>query len=233
MTYSPTDVSTWSLSAASGRCVALDIGFSVDYSVMVSAGVWPQAGYAIGVVAVKRFALGTPPDTVADAVVEEARRINGKVIFDSSNNIGVGSLLAARLPAPTATYLEAAVINNQHGHSIQPQPLALTGSGVRTACQKWSVSKAQLVEDISVELANGSLKVAKAGDWEVLRDELGQMERTVRASGSAAYSAPSGRHDDAVMALSLAVFHLRRGGKMVTAARRSPRPARYSSSAWT
>ena len=38
------------------------------------------------------------------------------------------------------------------------------------------------------------------------------MERSVRASGSAFYSAPPGKHDDLVMALSLAVFGCRRFG---------------------
>lgn len=40
------------------------------------------------------------------------------------------------------------------------------------------------------------------------------MERTVRQSGSVAYSAPTGKHDDLVVALDLGVFGLRRIGAL-------------------
>ena len=49
------------------------------------------------------------------------------------------------------------------------------------------------------------------------------MERNVRASGSAFYSSPPGKHDDLVMALSLAVFGV---AELRTA--RSPTPHRRS-----
>jgi hypothetical protein len=54
------------------------------------------------------------------------------------------------------------------------------------------------------------LRFAHAGDWEALRDELASMERTVRASGSASYSAPANKHDDLVLALSLSIWGCRR-----------------------
>ena len=57
------------------------------------------------------------------------------------------------------------------------------------------------------------------------------MERTVRASGSASYSAPPGKHDDLVMALSLAVFGCRRFGR--PAHRRRLVQARVSAAGWT
>ena len=58
------------------------------------------------------------------------------------------------------------------------------------------------------------------------------MECSVRASGSAFYSAPPGKHDDLVMALSLAVFGCRRLGRPVTL-RRNTRSKHVSSLAWT
>ena len=35
-----------------------------------------------------------------------------------------------------------------------------------------------------MELDNQSLRIARVGDWEVLRDELATMEQTVRESGT-------------------------------------------------
>ena len=61
-----------------------------------------------------------------------------------------------------------------------------------------------------MELDNRSLRIAKTGDWELLRDELQAMEQTVRESCTVSYAAPEGHHDDLVLALSLCVFGARR-----------------------
>jgi hypothetical protein len=50
------------------------------------------------------------------------------------------------------------------------------------------------------------------------RDELQTMEQEVRTSGSVAYGAPEGRHDDLVTGLALCVFGVRR---LVSPVRRS------------
>jgi hypothetical protein len=60
------------------------------------------------------------------------------------------------------------------------------------------LGKSELIESIAAELGGATLRIARIGDWEALQKELGGMERTVRASGSAAYSAPAGKHDDLV-----------------------------------
>jgi hypothetical protein len=103
--------------------------------------------------------------------------------------------------------------------------------GVRSAVQRWTLSKPELIETIAAEMSGNSLRIARMGDWEVLQAELQAMERTVRASGSASYSAPPGKHDDLVMALSLAVFGCRRFGQ--PALRRRLVKARVSAAGWT
>jgi hypothetical protein len=65
-----------------------------------------------------------------------------------------------------------------------------------------------------------------------LQQELSVVERTVRASGSASYSAPPGKHDDLVITLALCVFGCRRLGRQAARSSRPPRP-RISSAAWT
>jgi hypothetical protein len=103
--------------------------------------------------------------------------------------------------------------------------------GQRPAIRRSSLSKKELVESVSAELDSGTLRIGQAGDWEALRDELMGMERTVRQSGSVAYSAPQGRHDDLALALSLCLFGLRRMGS--PARRRHIQKQRMSALAWT
>ncbi|WP_141740077.1 hypothetical protein [Bosea sp. BIWAKO-01] len=57
--------------------------------------------------------------------------------------------------------------------------------------------------------------------------------QTVRASGTSAYAAPSGQHDDLVTALTLAVFACRSVGGVVRRRQTPHRGARVSSAAWT
>ncbi len=93
--------------------------------------------------------------------------------------------------------------------------------GLRAAIPRWMLSKRELIESVSAEIDAGTLRIGKTGDYEALRDELLAMERTVRASGSVAYSAPFGKHDDMVIALALAAFGLRRIGAPARARRAS------------
>jgi hypothetical protein len=191
-----------------------------DHSAFVLAGVWPQASDAIGVV--------TPFEDVADVVATVARDNRATVVFDSTNNSAFAGVLAARLPQTEVNWLIAAAMS----HAAQPTPMPIAIGGLKSAVRRWTLSKSELVETIAAELGNNSLRIARIGDWEVLQAELSTVERSVRASGSAFYSAPPGKHDDVVMALSLAVFGCRRLGRPVTL-RRNTRSKRVSSLAWT
>jgi hypothetical protein len=231
VSYSPTDPSTWSRYAASSFVVGLDIGMHADHSALVLAGVWPQASDAIGVVDIKQFALGTPFEGVADVVATVARDNRATVVFDSTNNSAFAGVLAARLPQPAVNWLIAAAMTGAPSHAAQPTPMPIAIGGLRSAVRRWTLSKSELVETIAAELGNNSLRIARIGDWEVLQEELSTMERSVRASGSAFYSAPPGKHDDLVMALSLAVFGCRRFGR--PALRRRLVRARVGAAGWT
>ena len=198
---------------------------------MVLAGVWPQAGNAIGVINIRQFPLGAALEDVADEAARLAREHTAGIVFDASNNSAFAGVLAARVPQPAVNWVTAAVITMRPWHAAQPTPLPFAIGGIRSAIRRWTLSKSELIETISAELGNRTLRIAKKGGWEILQDELQAMERTVRASGSATYSAPPGKHDDLVMALSLAVFGCRRLGR--PAHRRHPVPARVSAAGWT
>ena len=231
MSYSPLDPSTWSRQAASSFVVGLDVGMHADHCALVLAGVWLLAPPTIGIVDVKQFPLGTPLEEVADEVAQAVRENRAKAVVDSTNNSAFVGMLAARLPQPAVNHLVAAAITGALTHAAQPTPMLIAIGGVRSAVQRWTLSKSELIETIAAEMSGNSLRIARTGDWEVLQAELQAMERTVRASGSASYSAPPGKHDDLVMALSLAVFGCRRFGR--PALRRHLVKARVSAAGWT
>ena len=125
----------------------------------------------------------------------------------------------------------AAVITGADTHASAPVPMPVSLGQVRAAVPRWSVSKPELIETVAAEIDNGSLRIGRVGDWEKLRGELVSMEREVRRSGSVAYSAPAGKHDDLALALALCVFGSRRFGG--SAQVRRSRPVPFSSRAWT
>jgi hypothetical protein len=229
--YSPTDPSTWDRWGATAFILGVDVGMHSDHSTFVLGGVWPMAGHAIGVIDVKQFPLGTPLEMVADDCVKVARENQAKIVVDASNNSAFFGVLAARLPQPAVNHLVAATIVSMAAHASQPTPMAIAIGGLASAVTRWTLSKSELIETLGAELGAKLIRVARVGDWELLQDELATMERTVRASGSASYSAPSGKHDDLVMALSLAVFGCRRFGQ--PAHRRHFVQARVGAAGWT
>lgn len=229
----PNDPTSWPPSSATTLCLGLDIGMAQDHSALIAAGAWQSgARSVIGAFSVKQFALGTPLDEVADATAEIARYLKCRTVFDASNNSAFASILAARFGANPANALVAGVITNAADHASQPTPMMLSLMGQRSTIPRWTLSKRELIKSVSAEIDSGMLKIGRTGDWEALREELTGMERTVRESGSVAYSAPAGKHDDLVLALALAVFGLRRVGAPARV-RRHKRNAAPSVLAWT
>ena len=74
-------------------------------------------------------------------------------------------------------------------------------------------------------VGSGSGQVA-VGDWEVLTAEMKRYEYAAGPSGQVTYSAPSGYHDDCVMALALAVWGCRAVGMEPGRMVRMPEAAR-------
>jgi hypothetical protein len=171
-------------------------------------------------------------ELVADEAANLAREHTASIVFDASNNSAFGGVLAARVPQPAVNWITAGAIASGASHAAQPTPMPFAIGAIKSAIRRWTLSKSELVETVSAELGNKTLRIARIGDWEILQGELQVMERTVRASGSATYSAPPGKHDDLVMALSLAVFGCRRLARPVQSYRGAERP-RITSAAWT
>ena len=232
VTYSASDPATWSPSAAAGFVVGVDIGLAQDHSALVVGGSWPQVQMAIGIVEIRQFALGTTHQEIADAVALAAHRHRAKLVVDTSNNSAFVSLLAPRFGRQAANVINPTIIVNAAHHAAAPSPMPVSVGTMQIALPRWTLSKRELIETTAMELDNRSQRIAKTGDWELLRDELQAMEQTVRESGTVSYAAPEGHHDDLVVALSLAVFGARR---LVALPRRFAmgRRQNISKAAWT
>jgi hypothetical protein len=233
MSTDTNDPATWPTSSAIALCIGLDVGIAQDHSALVIGGAWQSSGRQIvGIIQTQQFLIGTPLDEVADQATALAKHLRCRIVFDCSNNSAFASLLAARLGSNPANALVAGVITNALGHASQPVAMQLSLAGQLATIPRWTLSKRELVETTSTEIDSGTLRIGQSGDWEALKDELVGMERTVRQSGAVTYSAPAGRHDDLVMALSLCLFGIRRVAALAGRRRHVHRP-RFSAAAWT
>lgn len=72
------------------------------------------------------------------------------------------------------------------------------------AFQTTAASKAEAIEALALALENGQIAFADHPNMEPLRRELLAFDQERLPSGAIRYSAPSGQHDDCVMALAIA-----------------------------
>jgi hypothetical protein len=186
----------------------------------------------------KQFPQGCPLEEVADYVVAVANRLpNSKlqICFDGSNNSAFSGILAQRFGTKSPNHLISCSITNSAEHATQPQLMQISLHGQRSAIRRWSTSKKALVEELAAEISAQTVLFGKAGDWEIMSDELSTLSRQVsEKTNSVTYSAQPGRHDDGPMAAALLLFGLRYASGLVRNHRVSrPRRPRYSSLAWT
>ena len=228
MSYDHDDPSTWLIGATLATWVAVDVGFAVDHSALVGLGVWPGTRGTIGVVQIRRFPLRTPLDEVAAEVRELADELRARVAVDVRGNSAFAGQLAASMPHGRVVGVS---VSAALAHAPQPTPLVFG----RAALPVFQLSKKQAYEELVAEVERRSVKVARVGDHELLREELAQLQGHKKQSGYVAYEAPPGRHDDLADALMIGVWAARRFGADVsrvrtqTGARRAP----FSSLAWT
>ena len=73
--------------------------------------------------------------------------------------------------------------------------------------RKWSVPKAVIVSNIDAKLHCSELRFAQALlEAEALKDELTNFQRTVSQTGKLLFEHRSGRHDDLVFAVGVALW---------------------------
>jgi hypothetical protein len=91
---------------------------------------------------------------------------------------------------------------------LRPIRVSITaGTDATKQGRRWSVSKALLISGVDARLHSGELRfAAELRESEVLRDELQDFRRHVTAAGRATYSARTGKHDDLVLAVAIALW---------------------------
>jgi hypothetical protein len=94
---------------------------------------------------------------------------------------------------------------------LSPVKVCITaGSEVScTARDRWHVSKTVLISTVDAMLHTGTLRFAAAlSEAGAMRDELLDFRRSLTAAGRATYAARTGKHDDMVLAVSIACWWL-------------------------
>jgi hypothetical protein len=226
--YDPDDPGTWLIGATLATWVAVDVGFAVDHSALVGLGVWPGTPGTIGVVQVRRFPLRTPLDEVAAQVRELAEELRARVAVDARGNGAFAGQLAAGMPHGRVVGVS---VSAALAHAPQPTPRVYG----RAALPVFQLSKKQAYEELVAEVERRSVKVARAGDHELLSEELAPLQGHKMQSGHVVYEAPPGGHDDLADALMVGVWAARRFGRDLQRAggQVRPRQALFSSLAWT
>ena len=121
------------------------------------------------------------------------------------------SVQVNRIVAATNRYNEAAVYVDSTGCG-EPVYENLCTAGVYAEAYPFTNrSKAILVNNLSILLEEEQITLPQATLWPEGIDELEAFQYSVTDSGNTRTSAPGGMHDDCVMALALAAWHMPSG----------------------
>jgi hypothetical protein len=146
------------------------------------------------VVHAERLPLGTPyPDVVQyvrDVLNRSPLRDCCHLVVDES---GVGRAVGDMFEAAGLRAVRVAITAGVD---------AVNQEGLR-----WSVAKSLLISGVDAKLHSGELRfAAELGEAHALAEELKDFRRHVGAAGRATYQARTGRHDDLVLAVAIALW---------------------------
>ena len=92
---------------------------------------------------------------------------------------------------------------------LRPVRVAITAGvdAVKQDTLRWSVAKSLLISGVDARLHSGELRfAAELGEAHTLAEEMKDFRRHVGAAGRATYQARTGRHDDLVLAVAIALW---------------------------
>jgi hypothetical protein len=125
------------------------------------------------------------------------------------------ALQVQRIHAATSRYNRARTFVDSTGAG-EPVFESLRRAGVScTAYPFTQKSKAALIDNLAMLIEGGQLILPKVSLWPEGIDELEAFEYSVTDSGNVRTGSPYGCHDDCVMALALAAWHLKPRRKLV------------------
>jgi hypothetical protein len=143
---------------------------------------------------VERIKLGTSyPDVVAhvrDVLNRPPLRDRCHLVIDES---GVGRAVGDMFEAAG---LRAVRVSITAGTDV-----------VKQDGRRWSVAKSLLISGVDARLHSGELRfAAELGEASALAEELKDFRRHLTAAGRATYQARTGKHDDLVLAVAIALW---------------------------
>ncbi len=131
-----------------------------------------------------------------------------QVVFVDRFNRLDWSIQMNRIQAAVEKY-NRALINVDSTGAGEPIFESLRKAGCRCKPYPFTMkSKAALVDNLSILLEQKKITLPKPDLWPEGIDELESFEYSITNSGNVRTSAPSGVHDDCVVALGLAAWHL-------------------------
>ncbi len=139
----------------------------------------------------------------------------GRVVFTDRFHRLDWSIQAARVAAAAARYNQASVLTDTTG-SGEPVFEVLRKAGARVRPYPFTASsKSALIDHLVMRIEQRQVVLPKPELWPVGIDEIESFEFSVAESGHVRTGAPSGMHDDCVIALALAAWrqgHRQQGG---------------------
>jgi hypothetical protein len=194
--------------------IGLDLGSLVDYTAAAvlrrsltfdAETGWPErdalgaARYKFDVLAIRRFALGTPYLAIVQHITGQLQRVemgrSPRLTIDAS---GVGNAVVEMF--------RTALKSLPH---IEVHAITITaGRGWSLVAQRtYHVSKLELVGSIRAALESGRLRVPPQLEHaELLKRELQDFRVKITPAANEVFSAREGAHDDIVLAVSLPLF---------------------------
>jgi hypothetical protein len=92
---------------------------------------------------------------------------------------------------------------------LRPVRLSITAGtdATKQPGRRWSVAKSLLISGVDARLHAGELRfAAELGEAHALHEELKDFRRHVTTAGRATYQARTGKHDDLVLAVAIALW---------------------------
>lgn len=157
----------------------------------------------------RTYRAGVDLAQVEDYTVLAITDENGRVAFvDRFNRMDWGTQMA-RLKAGVDRYNGAEVLVDSTGAG-SPVYEAMLRAGFRVQPYQFTMqSKAKLIDNLSLMCEQMLLTLPQVDLWEVGIEELEAFEYSVTDAGNVKSGAPSGIHDDCVIALALAAWQIR------------------------
>ena len=200
--FDPADPASWP--ALPQPFLVHDYGGAQDYSTIIVGGVAPWSRGVVGATRIERLPLRMTSTETLERLAEADRELahRATVVVDASGN-------SAHAEACAAAFGRRCIgvrITAAPDHGLRPQPVPFTVAGKRAVLPVWQFGRTPLFDQLGAAMERGEVKVAKAGDWRELAQEMEGLERVTTDAGNIRFVTTAAKHDDLAVSLALLVW---------------------------